>query len=460
VSWVDYDGDGDLDLCVTNGYDVGAAEPSPQANRLYRNDGHGALEPVIGGSISKDEGYSSGNTWGDYDNDGDLDLFIANQQDQENFLYRNDGEGVLTRVVDDAIHGDGGHSYAASWVDIDSDGALDLFVANGGLSHAGANFLYHNRGDGSFVKIVDGSIVTDVAGTCGIAWGDYDNDGDPDLFAANHGFDPATNSNALYRNDGNLIFTKLTDSPAAQDRQPSCSANWVDFDNDGDLDLYVANLYGLANLLYRNEGAGDLQPVGEVPIAVDGGYSYVTNWEDYDNDGSLDLLVANWGAGPDLYLNDGEGNLERRRAGVLGQSILHGAAMASGDHDADGDVDVYVGNWPNNPGPEEQNRLIVNQGVPGNWLQVELVGTESNRAGLGARVSVTAHIRGGLRTQLREVASHTGFRSQSSLVQHFGLGDAEVVAEVVVRWPSGQNSSVEDVDSNQRITITEGASAQ
>ncbi|MEN8145757.1 MAG: CRTAC1 family protein [Gemmatimonadota bacterium] len=455
VSWADYDGDGDLDLTVTNGYDVSAAEPTPQANRIYRNDGNGGLTLADAGPVTTDEGYSSGHTWGDYDNDGDLDLFVANQEDQVNFLYRNDGGGSFTRVMEGAVAADGGHSYAAAWIDVDRDGALDLFVANGGLSHTGANFLYRNLGNDRFEKITDGAIVSDEAASCGIAWADYDNDGDSDLFVANNGFNPATNRNALYRNEGDWTFTKLTDNAVAEDRQPSSSANWMDYDNDGDLDLYVANLYGRANLLYRNDGTGELEPVTEVPITVDGGHSQSTNWEDYDSDGDLDLLIANWGSGPDLYLNDGHGYLERTRAGDVGRLIGHAATMASGDFDGDGDVDVYIGNWPDNPGPGELNSLFVNEGMGSNWLQVELVGTESNRAGIGARVSVVADVEGVSRTQIREISSQTGFRSQSSLVQHFGLGDATTVAEVMVAWPSGERSRVEGLNPNQRVTITE-----
>jgi hypothetical protein len=455
VSWVDYDGDGDLDLFVTNGYDVSAPEPTPQANRLYRNEGNGVLEIVDAGPVTADEGYSSGHTWGDYDNDGDPDLFVANQQDQTNFLYRNDGGGSFTRILEGDVATDGGHSYAAAWVDVDRDGALDLFVANGGLSHTGANFLYRNRGNDRFEKITEGAIVTEQAGSCGIAWGDYDNDGDADLFVANHGFNPAINNNALYRNDGAWTFTRVTDIAVVEDHQASSTANWMDYDNDGDLDLYVGNLYGVANLLYRNDGTGNLEAVTGVPIAVDGGYSQATTWEDFDNDGDLDLLIANWGSAPDLYLNDESGHLERARAGDVGRLIDYAATVASGDFDADGDVDVYLGNWPNNPGPGEPNRLFVNQGTEGNWLQVELSGTKSNRGGIGARVTVVADIEGVSRTQIREVGSQTGFRSQSSRVQHFGLAEATIVAEVTVAWPSGERSRIEDVKSNQRVTITE-----
>ena len=158
VSLVDYDGDGDPDLFVTNGYDVSAEAPEPQLNRLYRNDG-GVFVPVTEGPLVEDQGYSSGSTWADIDNDGDLDVFVTNQQDQNNSLYLNDGNGVFTAVTEGPVVSDGGHSYSAAWVDIDNDGWVDLFVANGGMSHAQVNFLYRNLGDGNFERITDGEIV-------------------------------------------------------------------------------------------------------------------------------------------------------------------------------------------------------------------------------------------------------------------------------------------------------------
>jgi hypothetical protein len=167
VTWVDYDADGRLDLFVTNGYDVSSPDPQPQKNRLYHNDGSGVLVSVTEGPLVEDDGFSSGSTWGDYDNDGDLDVFVTNQREQNNFLYRNEGEGRFVRINEMAPARDGGHSYSAAWVDVDNDRHLDLFVSNGGLSHQEENFLYGNDGQGGFERITDGAIVTDVAGSCG-----------------------------------------------------------------------------------------------------------------------------------------------------------------------------------------------------------------------------------------------------------------------------------------------------
>jgi hypothetical protein len=454
VSWVDYDADGNLDLFVTNGYDVSAEAPTGQPNRLYHNNGNGGLDLVTTGALAASKGISSGNTWGDYDNDGDLDVFIANQQDQNNFLFRNEGDGTFAPVEDEPMVSDGGHSYAAAWVDADGDGWLDLLVANGGMSHMGTNGLYRGTGNGHFEKIDEGDIVADEAATCGIAWGDYDNDGDPDLFLANQGFAPPANNNALYRNDGGWAFTRIENVPVVNDSLPSCAATWVDVDNDLDLDLHVTTMYGLANLLYINDGRGGLDPVKGSPVTLDGGHSYGANWEDYDNDGDVDLVVANWGAGPVVYLNDGHGNFERTSAGALGERVEYVGAIASGDFDADGYIDVHIGNWPNQPGPGELNSLYHNVGG-GRWLRVRLIGTVGNHSGIGARVLLTSQKGDEPVTQMREVTTQMGFRGQSDISPHFGMGSADEAQSLEVRWPSGQVSTLTGIPANQIVTVTE-----
>jgi hypothetical protein len=456
VSWVDFDGDGDLDLFVTNGYDVSAEEATAQKNRLYRNDGDGVLSVVTEGPLIEDDGFSSGSTWGDFDNDGDVDVFVSNQRDQENFLYRNEGDGTFERIDAGSPTAAGASSFSASWVDVDRDGLLDLWIANGGLSQAQPNQLHRALGEGRFSAITDGDIVTLEGRSGGGSWGDYDNDGDPDLFVAHLTLGADAPGNQLYRNDGDWQLIPIEDGPPVDDGAPSLCAAWGDYDNDQDLDLYVGNAFGYANLLYRNEGDGRLTPVEHIPPTLEGGSTYAANWADVDNDGDLDLLVADWGSAPVLYENLGGEGFRRLAAGDLGRDILFAASLAWGDYDADGDLDAYVGNWPNHPGPGEPNALYRNDSAAAGWLQIDLRGTLSNRSGIGARVLVRARIGGEARTQLREVAAHTGWRSQNSLRQHVGLGDARTVEQVEVRWPSGNVDQVGPLDGNRIIEITEG----
>jgi hypothetical protein len=452
VTWVDYDADGDLDLYVTNGYDVSASNPTPQGNRLYRNEG-GAFVADRENALVQDSGYSSGSTWGDYDNDGNLDVFVSNQGGQENFLFRGLGDGGFQRAPSGPVGTDGGGSYSASWVDVDNDGHLDLYVANGGLSAPEPDFLYRNNGDGTFAKVSDSPVVADTAASGGGVWGDYDGDGDQDLFVPRR-LSPGIVNNALFRNEGGWRFTRVTTGPVVTDTLNSMAGAWGDVDGDGDLDLYVANMYGGANTLYLNDG-GSFAVAEPSPAVVDGGHSYAANWADYDNDGDFDLIVVNWGAAPVLYANDGAGLLDRAPGGDLGAIVAAASSVAWGDYDGDGDADLYVGNWPNYPGPGELNFLYRNDAGAGNWLKVSLVGSTSNRAGIGARVT-TRFARGGESlVQMQEVTAHTGWRSQNPLELLFGLGTATEV-EIEVRWPSGVVDRVADATANQRLVVTEG----
>jgi hypothetical protein len=443
VSWADIDGDGDDDLLVTNGYDV-SAPPVGQPNRLYRND-DGSLTIVTEGPLAESMGISSGATWGDYDGDGDLDVFITNQQDENNFLFRNEGDWTFLAVTDAPMTTDGGHSYAAAWIDVDGDGNLDLFVANGGMSHLGANRLYRNRGGGEFELITEGDLVTTEAATCGIAWGDYDNDGDPDLYLANTGFAPPGNIDALYRNEGDFRFTKVEGTVLTETGAPTSGAQWVDVDGDLDLDLCVTVMYGLANQLYLNDG-GNFSRGDAGDLVLDSGYTYTINFEDYDNDGDVDALAGEWGGVAALYFNDGTGRYTRARSIDVGQHIDYVGAMASADFDGDGRVDVLLGNWPNMPGDGEPNVLLQNDTPPRHWLTVRLDGSA-----IGSRVTLTTQSG----VQMREIASQHGFRGQSAPTAHFGLGDASRVESLTVRFPNGVTKTLENVPADQVVVVAE-----
>lgn len=457
VSWADYDGDGDPDLYVANGYTVTAQEPAPKPNRLYRNEA-GGLVPVASGPLVEIEAYSSGSTWGDYDDDGDVDVFIANQRGQDNLLFRNDGDGRFTRIDGIAPVQDGGASYAATWVDVDADGHLDLHVSNGGLSGVQRDFLYRNLGGGTFERIASGPVVEDSTASGAAVWADYTGDGLPDLFVADRWALPHLN-NRLYRNEGDWRFTRVTDGPVVNDTLNSLGAAWGDCDNDGHLDLYVTDANGGANRLYVNDGEGGFRDGSTGPHTLDGGSSYAASWADMDNDGDLDLLVHNWGAAPAVYENLGGCTFRRIAAGDLGRDIGYAASIAWADYDGDGDLDVYLGNWPNWEGAGEQNFLYRNDGANGGWLKVRLVGTRSNRSGIGARVTVFATIDGEPTVQTRERSGASTFRSQDALELRFGLGDAPSVDSLVVRWPSGTVDRLADLAANRALTIVEDAGA-
>jgi hypothetical protein len=430
---------------------VSAEKPVAQPNQLYRNDG-GTFVLVAESTLSGGDGFSSGSTWSDYDNDGDLDVFVSNQQEQNNLLYRNDGGDSFHQVNAGPVVNDGGHSYSAAWVDVDNDGFVDLFVANGGMSHAQENFLYRNLGDGTFGRITDGEIVSEPASSCGFAWGDYDDDGDQDLVMSNYQFG---SSPALYRNDGEFQFTRV-EGILEGGVFASSSAAWPDLDNDGDLDLVIGGVFGLANRIYLNQGGGRLERVVGDVASLEGGHSYAVTAFDVENDGDQDLMVANWGSAPAMHTNDGGADFKPVAPERLVNRIVFASSIGTADFDGDGLVDVVIGSWPNARGPEEENLVLMNRSNGGNWLSVRLTGTSSNAAAIGARIEVTEHAGATELRMTREVNAQSGWRSQGDLTQHFGLGSMSIV-DVAVRWPSGQTSRLENVSANQTIEITEGS---
>ncbi|MBI3417565.1 MAG: VCBS repeat-containing protein [Verrucomicrobia bacterium] len=432
IAWGDYDGDGNLDLFVSNALGLN--------NFLYHNNGDGTFTKVTSGSVVNDGGNSTGCAWGDYDNDGFPDLFVCNAY-ENNFLYHNNGDGTFTKVTTGNVVTDGGASYGCAWGDYDNDGYLDLYVANA----PGPNFLYHNNGDGTFSRVLTGAIATDIQDSIGCAWGDYDDDGYLDLFVAN-----GTNqNNALYHNNGDGTFTKITTGAIVGDAGYSVGCAWGDYDNDGLLDMYVANRLG-NNFLYRNNGDGTFTKITTGSIVTDVGDSNGCSWGDYNNDGYLDLFVARWnGESDELFQNNGDGTFTKITTGSLVTDAGNGVGSGWGDYDGDGQLDLFVANWVG-----QSNFLYRNDGNNNKWITINCVGTASNHGGIGARVKVTATISGVVRTQVRQISSGNGWDG-SAASAHFGLGDATTISTLRVEWPSGTLQTLNNVAVNQTLTLTE-----
>jgi hypothetical protein len=291
----DYDNDGNLDLIVSAGQGADSGRP----NWLYHNTGNGAFSRVSGGSLTNQLGYFRVNACADFDNDGFVDLLVSDTGDSgdhggQNFLFRNNGDGTFTQFAGGAIANDRGVAYGVHWADYDSDGLMDLLVVNNPFlsNRSSVNFLYHNEGHGIFSRVLTNAIATDnwPAHANTGAWGDYDNDGFPDLFiTANH------TGNRLYHNNGNGRFTRVTSGPMLSPPPNggySVGAAWGDYDNDGYLDLFVTNGDG-TNGLFHNNGDGTFSQVVDAAPLTDSGPGIESNtcgWVDYDNDGFLDLL--------------------------------------------------------------------------------------------------------------------------------------------------------------------------
>jgi hypothetical protein len=460
ISFTDYDGDGDADVYVTNGYDVSAPDPGPQANWFYQNS-QGQFEARSIAGLTDVEGFSSGSAWADFDNDGDLDTFIANQRDQENMLLlqeaTEDGSVRFVRHAAAKLAEDKGWSYSIASADADNDGFVDFYVSNGGLSHSGVNFLYRNAGGTAIERILNTDAVDSNHASGGASWSDYDGDGDQDLVVANR---PTAETQgfklSLFRNDGNLKFTRMDQSALPVDATFPMSVAWGDVDNDGDQDLYAGNLYGMANNLYENLGDGTFRVMNGGRATVDAGSSYAVTFGDLDNDADLDLVVANWGGASEIYLNDGTGHFEQTTSEAFKRSIHYAAGLALGDYDSDGDLDIVIGNWPNHPGEGfEENVLLENRFADGNWIRIALEGVTSNRSAIGALIVVETATNGETRQQIREVSTQSGWRSQSELTQHFGLGTATAVSKVVINWPSGHTQTIVDPPLNQILNVRE-----
>jgi hypothetical protein len=396
ASWGDYDGDGDLDLFVANqGQDF-----------LYRNNGNGSFTRVDTVAGLSDAGFGLGASWGDYDGDGDLDLFVSNWSGQQDFLYRNNGNGSFTRVDTAAGLADAGSGRAASWGDYDGDGDLDLFVANDGQ-----DFLYRNNGNASFTRVDTAAGLGDGSIGTGASWGDYDGDGDLDLFVANY-----TGQDFLYRNNGNGSFTRVDTAAGLSDAGEGYGASWGDYDGDGDLDLFVANFSGQQDFLYRNNGNGSFTRVDTVAGLSDAANGVGASWGDYDGDGDLDLFVAN-NFQDFLYRNNGNGSFTRVDTAVGFSAAGNGFGSSWGDYDGDGDLDLFVANYSG------QDFLYTNNSTATAYLDVAVkqAGGAANLE--GAKVEIFNAATQAL-VATRTIDAGDGHASHQPSVRFAGLDDS------------------------------------
>ena len=489
VVFFDYDSDGDADLYFVNSGNIPQDGHNraqvQQGNVLYRNDGDGRFTDVTTASGTGDTGYGMAAAAGDIDNDGDADLYVANfGQDS---LYRNNGDGTFTDITEAAGIDNDLWGIAAVYLDFDVDGDLDIFVVNYliyelsmpvttfkgiiGYGHPRSyegtpDVLYRNNGDGTFTNIAETAGVTNPTegrGMAAVAC-DYDNDGFPDIYVTND-----TNRNFMYHNNGDGTFTDESlfigvgydESGVAEG---SMGVDAGDYNGDGWLDLIVANSEKAT--LYKNEEgllftevtaeSGLRQPtlpfVGFSPLFLD-----------YDNDGYLDLFCANghpqdvieilmdyetYAQRDQMFKNSGDGTYTdiSETVGFYFTEALVGRAAATADYDNDGDTDIVIMN------SNQRAVLLRNDGGnANNWIGIKLVGTQSNRDGIGAKVTVAA----GDMTQIREVKSGSSYASGSDLRLLFGLGKAQQIEKITVVWQGGVTQALEDVSINQHLTIVE-----
>ena len=476
VAAFDFDGDGLVDLFVTNGARQPALDkPDPSWwNRLYRNRGNGKFEDVTEKSGLRGAGFSMGAAAADYDNDGHPDLFVAGVA--RNFLFRNRGDGTFEDVTARAgIHGE--HwSVAAGWFDYDGDGRLDLFVVNyvewnpateqvckdpqsGQALHCHPRFyrglpntLYHNNGDGTFTDVSEvAGIRSHVGKGMSVAFADYDGDGRPDIFVTND-----TEPNFLFHNDGDGRFTEagMRAGVAFNDDGRAVSAMGVDFrdlDNDGRPDVFLTAVVNETYPLYRNLGKGlfaDFTYRSRVGAATARTTGWANGIFDFNNDGRKDLFAAN-GDLNDIAPRESNFVLVQREDRTFDAvrtgppARYRGAAFA--DFDNDGRVDIVVTRLGERP------VLLRNTSARANhWLGVKLIGTRGNRDGIGAIV----HVKTAAGDQWNHATTAVGYASSSDVRVHFGLG-AATRATVEVRWPGGTLQRLGEVESDRYLTVRE-----
>lgn len=477
----DYDNDGFLDIYLLNGcYMKGLSDVRSRAldgkltNALYRNNGNGTFTDVTARAGVGDKGFGMACAAADIDNDGDLDLFVANYG--SNVLYRNNGDGTFADVTEGSGLEDDRWQIGSTFLDYDNDGFVDLYVGNYlvfdpnyNLYYAPDNFpgplayhgqqdrLYHNNGDWTFTDVTEkAGIVAPEGRAMGVSAADLDNDGDMDIMVANDAM-----ANSLYRNDGKGAFTDIglesgTAFSAGGDSTSAMGMGFGDFDRNGWMDMFVPDMG--YKCVYMNLGGGLFEDRA-VAMGVASSCGQYISWAgevfDYDHDAWPDVLMIN-GNAHKMFSEEAVllRNIEGRRfedvSGDSGSFFTDekyvGRGAASGDMDNDGDVDAVILNLG---GPAI---LLRNEGGTGNhWLGVKLVGTRSNRCGIGARVTVMT----GEVSQIQDIKAGSGYLSMSDLRANFGLGSAPKADRVEVRWPNGTLQSLENVKADQYITITE-----
>ena len=496
---VDVDGDGDLDVYLVQS---GSLHPAVRnddypGNKLFLNDGTGRFAEVPNANGADDRGYGMGVAAGDYDNDGDTDLYVTNMG--PNALLRNDGTGTFRDVAGAAGVADPNWSTSAAFLDFDADGDLDLFVTNyinwaldieiscyfgnvptycppSNYRSPARDRLYRNNGDGTFADVSRASGISDVFGNgFGVIGGDFNADGHTDLFVAND-----LNPDLLWLNRrrqdvaGALVFEEVGALwGAAVDEHGIAKAGMgvaaADVDDDGDTDVMVTNIEGQTDSFFRNEGTFFRDVTGALGLGLTGRH---TRWgvvlADFDNDGVLDLYEANGMVGTEapsenlvfdepnvLFRGTREadgGNVrfeEVRPQGGVSPSLVHTSrGVAVGDVDGDGGLDLLV---VNRDGPAY---LLLNQvSSLGNWIRFEVVLDIPQRAAHGATVAVTV---AGRRRQA-DVRPEGSYLTSSDPRVHFGLGEATGVSDVTVRWPG--ETAVEafgDFAAGQTVVLRRG----
>lgn len=436
IAIADFDRDGFEDVFVAAGQ---------SEERLHRNQGNGRFQDVAQEAGLGQVGNAIAAAWADVDNDGWLDLYVGNAA-EPNKLYRNLGNGRFEDISASAGVGNEGRTQAVLFADVDLDGWIDIYVAN----ISAENALYRNNGDGTFTDIVDASGTSDLKIAMGSAFFDYDRDGDPDLYLTHDN----RQDFILYQNDGQGRFTNVAQEAGVAYQGYGMGVDVGDVNRDGWLDMYITNLY--ENVLFLNKGDGTFENISQSAGIGDVGMGWGTTWLDIDNDGWQDIYVVNDTYFPVngvyykniMYRNKGDNTFEIVSGSTSLESPYAGYGVASFDFDNDGRLDLFLANKQ-----DDGNQLFRNETENDmHWVKVRCIGTRSNRAAIGARVEVEA---GGV-LWVDEISGGSGFASQNSLCLHFGLGEATLIDRLRVIWPGGETEEWTQLAVDRLHELTEG----
>ena len=499
VAFVDFDNDGWLDVLILSGTRIDLSSKERPTNRLYRNNRNGTFTEVTDKAGLRRTGWASSVCVGDYDNDGNEDLFLTYWG--QNVLYRNNGNGTFSDLTEKVGLSTQGTRWGSgcTFVDYDRDGNLDLFVANylkfdtatapepgkgtncywkGVPVNCGpkglptdTNLLYHNRGDGTFADVSESSGVAKVQGRYSMTatTTDFNNDGWPDIYVACD-----STSSTLYRNNRDGTFTDVAlEAGCAYNEDGQAQAGMGvatgDYNSDGLIDIFKTHFSDDLPALYKNSGRGYFDDASRAAGFDHTPYvEWGTGIVDFDNDGWSDILIVTGSVYPEvekifkeyphrgprlLYQNSRNGRFKQVTAelgaGILSPKSSRGCAF--GDFDNDGDIDALIMNM--NEAPLLLRNDYNSARVPqrNNWLKLKLEGTKSNRSAIGARVV----LRAGSWVQVQEVTSQSSYYSHNDNRLHFGLGSNEKADSVEIRWPNGQLETLHNIPANQILNVRE-----
>lgn len=433
VAWIDYNNDGWEDIYIT---DKGASLP----NKLYRNNGNGTFTKITTGTLANISALSVSSAWADVNNDGWIDVFVVNATGKKSSLYLNTN-GTFTEASNTGIDDQPQYFHGAVWADFDKDGFVDLLITN--FFETRFHQFYKNNGNNTFTRIQN-VVTTESQQALSPILADYNHDGLTDIFIPNGGNKP----NSLFKNIGNFQFEKITTGAIATDAFNSVGACWGDYDGDGWVDLFVTNASAQNDNLYKNNGNGTFTKINALPTA-DASHTHGANWADMDNDSDLDLLVTNDQGRNFLYIHDGAGNFTKKVDEFVSGNTGKSFGQAWADYDKNGALDVLISTHSN-----QTDKLFCGQTSNNRWVNIRLQGTYSNKSAIGSQVKIKA----GGKWQVKQLYPINGLGSQNSLRLHFGVGNATAIDSIEVKWTSGYTQYLQNVNTNQFMTITEEAS--